>query len=150
MLFEHGFYMKIFKAGWSLFAWRYVAKHCGPGMITLSAFVDVNDVFDIQFCKLTFCTTRFKVNTIILMTFRHFRWDFRLESGKMQEYRSPMSVSLHLHLPGPPANVNVWKNMGDAFISFKGSLFSQCSLFCKLKIACLFTEIKILDFLHEL
>ena len=30
MLFEHGFYLKILKTGLRLFAWRYVAKLCGP------------------------------------------------------------------------------------------------------------------------
>ena len=55
------------------------------------AFVDIdingNDVFDVRFHKpMPFCMTRFNVEiTIIIMTFRHFWCNFRLESGKMQE-----------------------------------------------------------------
>ena len=56
------------------------------------AFVDVNvvsgnDVFDIRFYKPTpFCSPKFNIlNAKILMTFRRFRCNFHLESGKMQE-----------------------------------------------------------------
>ena len=58
---------------------------------TVYAFVDVkvvsgNDVFDVRSCKLTpISYNEFQRNMIILMTFRCFRRNFRLESGKMQE-----------------------------------------------------------------
>ena len=62
MLFKHVFYLKRLKTGRGLFAqhkWQNVAARNDN---FVHAFVDVNNVFDVRFCKLTsFCTMRFNV-----------------------------------------------------------------------------------------
>ena len=87
VLFEQGFYLKILKVGWGFLHDIMRQNIAARNEHFVYAFVDISvvSVSDIRFCKLApFCTTRFN-DTIFFMTFQRFPFNYRLDSGTMQE-----------------------------------------------------------------